>query len=276
LLRVHGSLLWSLGKIITTPEVPRVYVGSFWNQKNLQSENLDLIQREERDLLDELIHLPSNTMIRKINLIARRCRQVRVHSLITSYLKEHSSSLFWFHSETQKHEMIEHLEHIFHEIIHTYPNLITFADFPEVQTFQKQLETVDWSTFHQLKQQSHSHDSWILIDHVNELLEKDLSDLIHEVRYSSQTETAIGIGIGTEVKEEIVSSPLMEPVTATGESLNVAHHEEKQHKPFAHAPEQRRGKFHGKALLLPSSSPPSSCPLPSPLLKEVDRNHETK
>ena len=32
LMRVYGALMWSLGKIINTPEVVRVYIGSFWSR----------------------------------------------------------------------------------------------------------------------------------------------------------------------------------------------------------------------------------------------------
>ena len=32
LMRVYGALMWSLGKVIATPEVSRVYIGSFWDQ----------------------------------------------------------------------------------------------------------------------------------------------------------------------------------------------------------------------------------------------------
>ncbi|KAK7067156.1 EH domain-containing protein 4 [Halocaridina rubra] len=32
LMRVYGALMWSLGKVINTPEVARVYIGSFWNE----------------------------------------------------------------------------------------------------------------------------------------------------------------------------------------------------------------------------------------------------
>ena len=32
LMRVYGALMWALGKVVGTPEVLRVYIGSFWSQ----------------------------------------------------------------------------------------------------------------------------------------------------------------------------------------------------------------------------------------------------
>ena len=31
-VQVYGALMWSLGKVLGTPEVARVYIGSFWDQ----------------------------------------------------------------------------------------------------------------------------------------------------------------------------------------------------------------------------------------------------
>jgi EH domain-containing protein 1 len=47
LMRVHGALMWSLGKIIKTPEVVRVYVGSFWDEQVRHREFEDLFRKDK-------------------------------------------------------------------------------------------------------------------------------------------------------------------------------------------------------------------------------------
>lgn len=44
LMRVYGALMWSLGKVMNTPEVCRVYIGSFWEAPLSNPENRLLLE----------------------------------------------------------------------------------------------------------------------------------------------------------------------------------------------------------------------------------------
>ncbi|CAG8761719.1 12952_t:CDS:1, partial [Acaulospora morrowiae] len=72
----YGALMWSLGKVVQTPEVMRVYLGSFWLEKppNAFDDCRQLLEAEQKDLLNNLRDLPRNATIRKINEIVKRAR----------------------------------------------------------------------------------------------------------------------------------------------------------------------------------------------------------
>lgn len=74
----YGALMWSFGKVMDTPEVVRVYVGSFWNNANKDSDNYPLLIAEQADLLSDLRDLPRNAAVRKINEIVKRARLAKV------------------------------------------------------------------------------------------------------------------------------------------------------------------------------------------------------
>lgn len=73
-------MMWSLGKVIQTPEVLRVYLTSFWVEKpaNCFEDCRDLIEAEQKDLLKDLRNLRRNAAIRKVNDIVKRARIAKV------------------------------------------------------------------------------------------------------------------------------------------------------------------------------------------------------
>jgi EH domain-containing protein 1 len=78
LMRVYGALMWSLGKVVNTPEVCRVYMGSFWDAPLHHTDQSELLQSEERDLIEEILSLPSRAVMRRINELVKRARLVKV------------------------------------------------------------------------------------------------------------------------------------------------------------------------------------------------------
>lgn len=88
LMRVYGALLWSIGKVMSTPEVLRVYVGSFWHEPLMYPDNRELFEMEEADLMKDLRNLPRNSAVRKINELVKRVRLCKVHAYLIGYLRE--------------------------------------------------------------------------------------------------------------------------------------------------------------------------------------------
>ena len=74
LMRVYGALMWSLGKVLKTPEVTRVYIGSYWNEPLRYDTNRTLFEAEEQDLFSDLQALPRNAAIHKLNDLIKRAR----------------------------------------------------------------------------------------------------------------------------------------------------------------------------------------------------------
>jgi hypothetical protein len=58
LMRVYGALMWSLGKVFRSPEVCRVYIGSFWSQPFRHKDNAALFEMEMADLMRDLRDIP--------------------------------------------------------------------------------------------------------------------------------------------------------------------------------------------------------------------------
>ena len=147
LLRVYGALMWSMGKVMKTPEVLRVYVGSFWDQPLQHDDNQELFEMEEGDLMKDLRNLPCNSAVRKINELVKRVRIAKVHAYILGYLREQMP--MFMGKEKKKQQLIADLGGVFRIVMKRY-NLAP-GDFPNLEEYQSKLEEQDFTRFSAVK-----------------------------------------------------------------------------------------------------------------------------
>ncbi|XP_070698153.1 EH domain-containing protein 4 [Pempheris klunzingeri] len=170
LMRVYGALMWSLGKVINTPEVVRVYLGSFWAKPLQNTENRRLFEAESQDLFRDIQSLPRNAALRKLNDLIKRARLAKVHAYIISYLKKEMPSLFG--REKKKEELIMRLPEIYTLLQREHH--ISPGDFPNVGKMQEMLQHYDFSKFPSLKMK--------LIESVDKMLATKIAVLMAMIR----------------------------------------------------------------------------------------------
>jgi len=146
LLRVYGALMWSLGKVFKTPEVLRVYVGSFWDNEYANDHNAELFDAEGADLLSDLRSLPRHSATRKINEFVKRTRRLKVHLLIIQNLR---SQVGWFGKNKSQNKMLANIGSIFREI--AGKNNLNLSDFPHPSKFRQQIEKFSINKFPKIK-----------------------------------------------------------------------------------------------------------------------------
>lgn len=175
LMRVYGALMWSLGKVLQTPEVARVYIGSFWDQPLRYDGNRRLFEDEEQDLFRDLQSLPRNAALRKLNDLIKRARLAKVHALIISELRKEMPTVFG--KDNKKKDLIKHLDDVYTKIQREHQ--ISPGDFPDIKKMQEILQHQDFSKFHSLKLP--------LLDVVDQMLAKDISVLMGKIPHEETT-----------------------------------------------------------------------------------------
>ncbi|GLG93312.1 EH domain-containing protein 1 [Gryllus bimaculatus] len=164
LMRVYGALMWSLGKILDTPEATRVYVGSFWDEPLTFDENRRLFENEEQDLLRDLQSLPRNATLRKLSDLSKRARLAKAHAYLMSHLKQNMPFLG---REKAKARLIGDLAQIYHDV--QVQHQMSPGDFPDVKKMQDMLSRFDFDKLKSLKPK--------LVDKADEML-TDISKIM--------------------------------------------------------------------------------------------------
>jgi len=167
LMRVYGALLWSLGKTMSSPEVARVYVGSFWQEPLHTMDNADLFEAEEKDLMRDLAILPRQSAVRKINELVKRVRKVKTLAYIIGYLKAQMPSLVG--REKKQLKLINDLPNVFRSIMKKYS--LSPGDFPDISSFQQKLKETKFSEFSALKPKELENLDFVLTQEIPKLME---------------------------------------------------------------------------------------------------------
>lgn len=166
LMRVYGALMWSLGKVVNSPEVVRVYIGSFWDKPLQFDENRRLFEAEQEDLFSDIQSLPRTAAVRKLNEMIKRARLAKVHAYILTHLRNEMPSLFG--KQSKKTELIQSLANVFHAV--QKARQLPVGDFPNVKRMQQQLQDYDFNRFPKLHQ--------YMIDNVDIMLSRDLTRIM--------------------------------------------------------------------------------------------------
>ncbi|KAF7004707.1 hypothetical protein CFC21_019903 [Triticum aestivum] len=174
LMRVYGALLWSLGKVLNTPEVMRVYIGSF-NDKPIRETaagplGSELFVREQEDLLSDLNDIPKKACDRRINEFVKRARSAKVHAHIVGHLKNQMPALMGKAKAQQK--LLETLDEQFAKVqkeMHLPP-----GDFPNVDEYRDTLSAYNFDRFERLHTK--------MMKDVDDMLAYDIPDLLKQFR----------------------------------------------------------------------------------------------
>jgi len=178
LMRVYGALMWSLGKVIDTPEVSRVYVGSFWDEPLECDEQRRLFESEESDLYTMLAQLPKSAAVRKLNDLIKRAQLAKVHAYILDSLKRKMPSMFGKTKEMQK--MIAGITDIYQEI--ATEQGIPLGDFPDPRLMQEKLASMDFAKFERIDRKK--------MDALDSMLSQDVPLLLKLIPQEMEKEQA--------------------------------------------------------------------------------------
>ncbi|VFQ82524.1 unnamed protein product [Cuscuta campestris] len=174
LMRVYGALMWSLGKVLNTPEVMRVYIGSF-NDKPINEAatgplGKELFEKEQDDLLSDLRDIPKKACDRRINEFVKRARAAKIHAYIISHLKKEMPAMMGKAKAQQR--LIDNLADEFAKV--QREQHLPAGDFPNVEHFKEILSGYNMDKFEKLKPK--------MVQAVDEMLGYDIPELLKNFR----------------------------------------------------------------------------------------------
>jgi EH domain-containing protein 1 len=170
LLRVYGALMWSLGKVFMTPEVCKVYVGSFNTEpiKTDVNKMHDIFQMEHEALMADLMNIPAKSCDRKVNEFVKRTRALRTHMMIIGDLWKQMPTAFG-HEKKQK-KLLANIHDEFRKT--TMENNLPPGDLPNPERFAAILEPMQLHKFPRVDKKALSSIEEVLTQDIPSLMQR--------------------------------------------------------------------------------------------------------
>ncbi|TYI04346.1 hypothetical protein ES332_A10G010900v1 [Gossypium tomentosum] len=163
LMRVYGALMWSLGKVLNTPEVVP-------NNEADDPLGQDLFEKEQDDLLKDLLDIPRKACDRRINEFVKRARAAKINAYIVSHLKKEMPSMMGKAKAQQR--LIDNLQDEFAKVQREYH--LPPGDFPSVEHYREVLNNYNIDKFEKLKPK--------LVQAVDDMLGYEIPELLKNFR----------------------------------------------------------------------------------------------
>lgn len=195
LVRVYGSLMWSMGKIFDSPEVVRVYTGSYWNGNLINDDFERMFTKDEKLLVRELIDLPRCAAERKVNQMVNRIRLVKVHICILGTIRNMTPRFFG--KKRSREQILAELDIILDNVRVEFN--LSKGDMPDAKEFASNLQKFhDFSIFPPINRS--------LIDKLDSLVEKDIPLIVSEADVVSSNALS-GLSSQPEQQLEVKDAP---------------------------------------------------------------------
>ncbi|KAF8789197.1 sarcalumenin-like [Argiope bruennichi] len=191
LLRVYGTLFWSLSPLINVTEPPRVYVSSFWSKafQGVSKEFQAMFIRDEESLLHDIFEVMANRLQNKAAFLRRHAVLVRNHALLVdSYINALAQHRSFFQSGKDIADLICEMPHKYK----VYQKVLAHRDISDKDL----LSAPEYQEFFSL----HSMESFIslskqcgfislcLLDAIEKTIYDDIPNLLMEIdNMKSQT-----------------------------------------------------------------------------------------
>ncbi|CAD5232656.1 unnamed protein product [Bursaphelenchus xylophilus] len=172
MIRVRGALMWGLSKVIQTPEVPKVYIGSFTRELKDKSI-MNTFKEDYLELFHEIQLTVSRCTSRKVNDLIKRIELVKTHAGLMTIMMGGRFSFSDNEKGMQKMFAADRVKQKFAEF--RIKQRKAPADLPDVEDYRK--AALETTKKHWVKEDPK------LMKNLNDFIENDIPKALAAMKY---------------------------------------------------------------------------------------------